>query len=265
MEMLAKLPAKLNENSGIELFPGKGIWVIEDNKNKDHLYAVDLKGNLVRNIEVKGGKNKDWEDLAQSPEGTLFIGDFGNNDNKRKDLVIYVIPSPSTLEGDEVKAEKITFRYPEQKEFPPRPNRRLFDAEGFFYWEGYLYIVTKNRTSPFDGRAYFYRLPAQPGDYQAQLMDSLVPCTNPKNCRITAADISPDGKTLALTSYGQLFLITDFDLEKPSEGKLEAVDLLWPTQMESVCFENNSSLLMSDEQSETKGRFLYRLDLTQPR
>jgi len=265
LEMLAKLPAKLNENSGLELLGTEAVWIIEDNGNKDHLYAVDLEGNIIRDLNVKDAQNEDWEDLAQDEEGNVYIGDFGNNDNKRKNLAIYLVRDPAGAERSSVQAEKIQFSYPQQKDFPPEAGRRLFDAEGFYYQKGYLYIVTKNRTRPFDGKAYFYRVPAKPGAYEAELLDSITPCTNPKNCRITAADISEDGKTLALMSYGQLFLITEFEPGRPSTGTLEAIDLKWPTQMESVCFEGNTRLLMSDEQSKTKGRYLYRLELNEPR
>lgn len=265
LEMLARLPSKLNENSGIELMESGGIWLIEDHGNRDHLYGLNFQGEVIRELKIRNGGNVDWEDLAQDPKGNLYIGDFGNNDNVRRNLVIYRIPSPARAEDPSIRAEKIKFSYPEQKNFPPSIERRLFDAEAFFYWDNQLYIITKNRSRPFTGEAYFYRVPATPGKYQAQLLDTLVPCTDPKNCIITAADISPDGKMLALLSYGRLFLLTDFDLESPSSGTLESIDLKWPTQMESVCFESNTSLLLGDEQSATKGRLLYRLDLEKQR
>ncbi len=261
LEMLAKLPAKLNENSGIELMENGGIWLIEDNGNRDHLYGLNLRGEIIRELKIRNGKNEDWEDLAQDEEGNIYIGDFGNNNNDRRDLVIYRIGAPDKATGPSIRAETIRFSYPQQKEFPPAKEYRRFDSEALFFWDNQLYIVTKNRTRPFDGKAYFYRVPAIPGEYQAELVDSLFPCPDPANCLITAADISPDGKTLALMSYGKLFLLTDFDLDAPSKGHLETIDLQWPTQMESVCFENNTSLLIGDEQSETKGRLLYRMNL----
>ncbi|MBT8292175.1 MAG: hypothetical protein KJN70_02785, partial [Eudoraea sp.] len=70
-------------------------------------------------------------------------------------------------------------------------------------------------------------------------------------------DISPDGKTIALLGYGRLWLITNFELSKFFDGELRTIDLGIRTQLESISFLNNKTLLLSDEQLKHRGRNLY--------
>jgi len=94
LQPITALPKKLGENSGITTIDGTTAWFIEDSGNQDKMYQVDLKGKLLKELKVKNAKNKDWEDLAKDNLGNVYIGDFGNNENKRKDLVIYKVPNP---------------------------------------------------------------------------------------------------------------------------------------------------------------------------
>src|SRR5690606_40774500 len=75
------------EISGVETVPGSAlIWAIQDSGNKNEIYGLSRNGSMKEIISVKGIVNTDWEDIAADNEGNLYIGDFGNNDNTRKDL-----------------------------------------------------------------------------------------------------------------------------------------------------------------------------------
>ena len=261
LTVLCKLPAKLNENSGLAYFGGDRVWIIEDNGNPDEIYAVNFNGELVKSYSVKDGKNHDWEDLAQDEKGRLFIGDFGNNDNQRKNLAIYMLPPPESEKGGKIKAQKISFAYPDQKAFPPKAKNRLYDAEAFFYHQDYFYLFTKNRTKPFSGESKIYRIPAKEGKQEAELLGSLITCETERFCKITSAALSPSGKTLVLMGYGKMWLIRNPQMDNLAVSELEMIDLKWPTQMESVCFKDENTLLISDEQSQTRGRYLYQYTL----
>jgi len=69
-------------------------WFIEDNGNSDNIYKTDFEGNIIQQFDVKNAKNTDWEDLCKDNSENLYIGDFGNNANDRKNLVIYKAANP---------------------------------------------------------------------------------------------------------------------------------------------------------------------------
>ncbi|CAM4113877.1 hypothetical protein ZORO111903_01635 [Zobellia roscoffensis] len=258
---VTKLPKSLEENSGIAAYNDNSAWFIEDSGNDDIITKVDYRGEVLKELKVKNGKNKDWEDLTEDKKGNLYIGDFGNNNSSRKNLVIYKLPNPEYEGGDHITAEQITFRYPEQKKFPPKKNERLYDAEAFFHYNNYLYIFTKNRADPFTGESLVYRVPDTKGDYEAEFLGKITPCNDWDTCRITSADISPDGKTVALLSTGKIWTISNVDLEDLPNSTLEEIDLLVRSQLESITFIDNTTLLLSDEETKTDGGNLYKYEL----
>ena len=257
LQLIADLPSSLDENSGMAVFNDSTVWIVEDNGNGDNIYKVDYKGKIIQELDVKNAKNRDWEDLTTDATGNLYIGDFGNNDNDRKKLAIYKLPNPETEPGEKIDAQKIKFRYPEQKKFPPKKKNRIYDAEAFFHYDGQLYIFTKNRADPFTGKTSIYRVPDKKGNYKAKLVDTLTICLDWGTCRITSADISPDGKTIVLLGYGKLWKLTDFELDDFSGLTIEQIDLGIRTQLESVCFANAHTLLLSDEKRDKEGGNLY--------
>lgn len=261
LNLITELPEKLKENSGMVSYSGSSTWFIEDNGNSDNIYQTNFQGDFTKQFDVKNAKNVDWEDLTKDKEGNFYIGDFGNNDNKRKNLTILKLPSPEIEKGDKINAQTIKFSYPEQLKFPPKKNALLYDAEAFFHFKKYLYIFTKNRTSPFTGETLIYKVPDQPGNYEAELIGALSLCTDWDTCRITSAAISPDEKTIVLLSYGKLWTITEFSGDNFSKGKLKEIDLGIRTQLESVCFKDANTLLFSDEVRDNEGGNLYSYTL----
>ena len=254
---ITKLPKKLDENSGMAMGKDSTVWLVNDSGGADKLYQINFEGKYVKQLEVKNAKNKDWEDMARDKDGNVYIADTGNNANKRKDLVIYKLSDPDEEKGDKIKAEHIEFSFPEQNKYPPKKSKLLYDTEAIFYAKDSIYLITKNRSHPFKGEALIYRIPAKKGKYEATFLGAFIPCTEFSVCKITAADISPDGKTIALLGYGKLWLFTNFELSKFFEGELRTVDLGVSTQLESISFLNDKTLLLSDEQLKHRGRNLY--------
>ncbi len=252
-------PSRLEEVSGMEIGQNH-VWVIEDSGNKDKVYQIDRKAQILKELKVENAKNEDWEDLALDKNGNLYIGDFGNNLNKRENLVIYKV-SASELNKKKPKAEKIKYKYPEQKDFPPKKDSLLYDTEGFFHWNDSLYIFTKNRTRPYNGQTLVYRIPGEKGKHDAELLAKIKLCEDQDRCSVTGADISPDGSTIALLSYGFVFLITEFELSNLNDFKIETIDLKYRSQTESISFLNKNTLLIADEENNTNGRNLYLLSI----
>lgn len=259
-EVLFDFPDALSENSGIALLDDT-IWAVADSGNPAVLYGFDRKGNQMKSIDIKA-PNKDWEDLTTDAAGNLYIGDFGNNKNKRQDLVIYKVAAQD-LNKTTASVTKTEFYFPEQQDFPPKKPNRIFDVESFFEYRGNFYLFTKNRSSAFDGSSMMYRVPNQTGRHAAQKMGSFTTCDNFNHCAVTSAAISPDGKTMALLSADYVWLFTDFKSDAFLGGNVRQINLGHFSQKEGLCFDGNGQLLISDEKTGRNGGKLYRLPLSE--
>ena len=226
------------------------------------MYCIDSLGQTKRVIHI-GFKNRDWEDLAQDSEGRFYIGAFGNNGNKRKDLKVLIIPPPDSISDRVVLPETIEFSYEDQKEFPPDRSVMNYDAEAMVVKGDYIYIFSKNRAVPFDGTTNMYRLPRQPGKYVAKKMGSTITANGPRMENwVTSASISPDGTKLALLTQSKLYLFVDFEGDDFFGGSKVEFLLNDFTQKEGVAFSDNNTLYIVDERTDNFfGGKMYRYKL----
>lgn len=259
LKVLGTLP--VDEVSGIEYTDGK-LWTLEDHGNKNKIYRIAPDGTLQQQLTLKGVKNNDWEEITSDRQGNLYIGDFGNNDNDRKDLAIYKVDK-NQLEGHEAEVSVITsFYYPEQKEFPPKKSERFFDVEAFFKHGGNFYLFTKNRSSRFNGDLFVYKVPNAPGYHEAKRIGVLNTCGMYKKCAVTAADISPDGKSAVLLAGDRLWLLTGFGTDDFGNAQMQEYLLDHHTQKEGICFKDTDTLLITDEKNKRGGGNLYEVKLS---
>lgn len=254
---------KAEEVSGIEMIPGSHyMWAIEDHGNANKIFAFDNSGKTIREVELSNVKNNDWEDIAADNAGNLYIGDFGNNDNDRKNLAIYKVDR-ELIESPSVDVSSVTrFHYPEQKEFPPKKSARIFDVEAFCEYNGNFYLFTKNRSSRFDGSLSVYKVPNKAGDFAAQKIGTLQTCSQYKKCAVTGADISVDGKTIVLIASDRLWLLTGFTENDFSNTKTEMFELGHYSQKEGICFKDDNTLLIADEKDDNTGGKLYSVSIS---
>ena len=253
---------KLKEASAIEVTSQSDLgWVIEDSGNKNVVYGLNAKGEIAQAILVENAANVDWEDLASDESGNLYIGDFGNNDNKRKDLCIYKIDAASLKNSTAEASYKVSFYYPNQKEFPPKKSELFYDSESFFEYKGNFYIFSKNRSKGFDGTVLVYKVPNKPGNHAAEFLGQFISCDSYQKCAITAADISPDGKKIALLSSNKVWILSNYKGDDFLKGKMEMFELNDVTQKEGICFKDDKTLLIVDEKSKKTGGNLYEIKL----
>lgn len=237
---VGKLPkGRVVESSGFALADAHGdLWTHGDGGNTASLYKVTPQGDLLTTLDLTPLTNNDWEDLARDEQGRLYIGDFGNNQNKRRNLAVYRLAGPDLRQVDTIR-----FRYPDQRAFPPRKAARNFDCEAFFYAQDSLYLFTKNR-----GKSHYtklYVLPARPGFHVAALRDSAR-----INTWITAADLSPDGRTVALLGYGHVYLIERQPGRRLFDGRKSCLPIPTTGQAEALAFLTDTDFVFSNE----KGR-----------
>lgn len=262
LKKIFSFPKNLKEVSGIEADTNSNrIWVLQDKGNEAAIFSLDSSGKIVQTIQINNVQNNDWEDLSKDANGNFYIGDFGNNDNIRRDLAIYKLDAAQLESASANVSQKTTFYFPEQKEFPPKKSERIFDVESFFILGDYFYLFTKNRSANFDGTTVLYQVPNQSGNHAAKLIGQFKTCGIFKQCAITSAAISPNGSTVALLTSTSVWLFTKFSSNNFLSGKVQEIDLHDFSQKEGLCFVNNSKLLICDEKDKKSGGNVYELDL----
>ncbi|WP_203255929.1 hypothetical protein [Hyunsoonleella ulvae] len=244
LKVIADLPKNLKEASAIEKVTHSDIlWTIEDSGNKNNIYGVNLKGTIVRDIDIKNASNIDWEDLTSDKDGNLYIGDFGNNSKNRDDFTIYKV---SNLNKDKTKAGRINFMLP--KHVKPK------DFEAFFIWKDYFYIFSKEHKT-----SMLFKVPNKIGLHTATLVKSFN--LDGKNHRITSADISNDGKTIVLLNHDKLWKITNFNDDYFFEGRIEELKFDHNSQKEGICFKDPNTVYITDEKTKGEGGNLYEFKI----
>jgi hypothetical protein len=259
LTLIADLPRDLREVSGTEIVPKSAfIWMVNDSGNKPVLFGLNNKGKIIKEITIKA-KNNDWEDLTSDEKGTIYIGDFGNNSNKRKNLSIIIVEQ-NELDEKKAEVDEISFKYPNQYRFPPKKKEMYFDTEAFFYFNKFLYILTKSRVKGNYGKTTLYKIPAKKGNYTAEIVDEFKSC-NDLECWITSADISPNGRKVVLLSQKNVLIFSDFKGDKFLSGNVTAINLKHRSQKESITFKDNNTVFITDERAHGAGGNLYELKL----
>ncbi|MDZ7896748.1 MAG: hypothetical protein U5N85_01780 [Arcicella sp.] len=227
----------VNEGSGlVRSTKDSTLWTLNDGGGKTEIYEIDKKGKLLHTLPIPNSKNQDWEDISRDEKGNLFIGDFGNNENTRKDLMIYKFP-----ENQPDKLEKIKFHYTDQKAFPPNKKDQNFDCEAFFALGDSLYLFSKNRG---DKSVKLYAMPSRAGEYGLIPKDKIFIKT-----MVTGAAISPNNKTFALLTYGKVFLFY-IDNQGISFKKPMLCVKFAQKQTEGITFLTDETMMISNEQGE---------------
>ncbi len=232
VERVASIPSEINESSGLALAGSGEFWTHEDGGGRAALFKFDLDKGLLKTLEFENLRNTDWEDLAQDTAGNIYIGDFGNNFNDRKNLRIYKYnPYQEIL-------DTIAFHFADQDSFPPPKGEMNFDTEAFFWSKGRLHLFSKNRGEKC---VKHYILPDQPGVHEALPIQEIY-----LKAMITAADISPDGSSVALLGYGKIYL---FKMSK--DGLLlnpdRCINFARGGQSEALVYFNDDDMLISNE------------------
>lgn len=260
VNIIADLPRTLHEASGIEKLNNSDfIWMINDGGNKSILFGLDSLGTIKKQIKIKA-KNHDWEDLTKDKSGNLYIGDFGNNANKRKNLVILKVNNDSLKSSNAIGVKQISFYYPEQKEFPPSLNKMNFDSESFVHYNDSLFIFTKSRSKNNYGKTNLYKIPAIKGHHKAQFISSFTTCTD-YGCWVTSADINEAENKIAILTEHSVWIMSNFYSSNFFSGTAKKYPFEHHSQKESVIFKNDSTLYITDERSGPKGGNLYEFSI----
>jgi hypothetical protein len=190
------------------------LWVNNDSGNEPKTYAINTHGKVLASLRIEGVANHDWEDLAAfSYQGQpyILIADIGDNDANRQHHFIYIIKEPDTSAikmGARLTVKpvwSITFTYPDGKHDCESVAVDMVNQK--------ILLLTKREKAPL-----LFELPlfAQ-GQHVATELGAIKPLHRASRRHFslwelfnlatmpTGMDISPDGKSLVVITYGSAY------------------------------------------------------------
>ncbi len=252
----------ISESSGLvasRQTPG-AYWTHNDSGGGPFIYSFDTRGNSLGIFQVTGAQSRDWEDISlgpgpQSDKSYLYIGDIGDNNDARADIVVYRVPEPALTAdtrklskkspGTTEPAEAIRLRYPDGPH----------DAEALMVHPvtGHIYIVIKLVIA--DPAVYEAAPPFTPGKTITMTRIGTVHVPSLFGGVVTGGSISPDGRRVALCDYFQGYELVlpagSNDFNDIWKQKMIGFDLGKRKQGESIAYRNDGKALLAT--SEGKG------------
>lgn len=204
-------------------------WTHNDSGDGPFIYAINTRGNSLGVFRVTGANARDWEDISIGPgpqrnRTYLYIGDIGDNGEKRTDIIVYRVPEPdlkNVAKGSTkakplttAPAEAIRLKYPDGKH----------DAETLLVHPttGNLYIITKVAFA--NPVVYEASAPLVPGKAITMKRIGEVHVPSIFGGALTGGSVSPDGRKVALCDYFQ-----GYELVLPARSK--NFDDIWKEKM----------------------------------
>jgi hypothetical protein len=215
----------INESSGLVASrrnPGL-YWTHNDSGDGPFLYCLGNRGESCGTWSVAGAENRDWEDIAAGPGPVadrpyLYVGDIGDNLGDQQQVTVYRVPEPEvrpeqattnrSAPATTEQADVLRLRYPDG---PHNAEALLVHPQ-----TGDLYVVAKEAAPA----VYVARAPLRAGAVNplVQLAVLSVGAGDARTGLVTGGDISPDGRHVALCTYGD-----GYELEVPSGASFDAV------------------------------------------
>lgn len=204
----------VTESSGLSASECQDVlWTHNDAGNDALIFALGLTGKHLGTWKVEGAQSVDWESIAthrgENGECSLLIGDFGDNDESRREVAIYRVPEPAvSAEAASsgaarplmtAKAELMKYTYADGSQ----------NAETILVHpqSGDIYIVTKEKSGP----AAVHRIKQQYGSSEILKTEKVASVSVPSTPEglITGGSFSPDGTRLMLcdTKGGYEFVL----------------------------------------------------------
>jgi len=222
----------LRESSGIVASrrnPGL-YWTHNDSGNPAEIFLIDRTGKDYGTWRVPAATNIDWEDIAVGPgpdksRTYLYLGDIGDNAQRRRDIAVYRIPEPAAESrgGATEPAAVFRYRYPDH----------AHDAEALLVHPetGAIYVVVKAKGQDVD--TVVFKAPAQRSGAAPVTLERIAKLDLPPEFdltaltgRITGGDISPDGTRMVLCDY-----VRAYEFVLP-EG--QPFDTVWQQNLEVI-------------------------------
>lgn len=223
------------------------LWTHNDSDGEPVLYAIREDGTVVTAIRLRGARAVDWESLAlgpcpAEPADCLFVGDLGDNAERRPHGVIYYLPEPdaealSRPDGI-ADARGVQVRY---REGPRDVEAMAIDPAGR------LHLITKGRSGPIE-RYVIPRHALRRDTLSVTAVETLPIAPQRMLGRlVTGTAYAPDGRRVVVRTYTELYF---FDTSP--DGRWRLIDRpcwlgLTEPQGEGTDFLDDDTVLLTSE------------------
>jgi hypothetical protein len=210
---------RISESSGIAVsVKHEGVLYTHNDAGHEPLvFALGSQGQTLATFDLSGAPAADWEDIAVTSDGRVWVGDIGGNPDGRSSVSVVTFVEPDELQDGEPQWTAFELAYPDGAH---NAEALLVRPHSFR-----LYVVTKERA----GTAGVYVAPrglAAVGTNDLERLRFQVPPS------ITAGGFAPDGSgRLAMRNYKRAYLYERLrdeprPVELPSMAKGESLALL---------------------------------------
>lgn len=208
-------------------------------KSAPLVFAINQNGQLLSTLLISGVRQRDWEAITHlklNGHPTIVVGDIGDNRDTWPDYRLWFVPEPTTLEPNSAQRPTalLRFRYPDQTPSPRKQGGYSggHDAESLVYdaRDQQFLILTKREkparlfTVPLSARVtlsdqgsirtqlrhapvvtaqFISQLPTLPAPDLVSWL--LHPFTSPYADQPTDLALAPDGRLLAVLTYGAVY------------------------------------------------------------
>ncbi len=228
------------------------LWTHNDSGNEPVIYALGKTGKSLGSWRIAGVENTDWEDIAEYKDSKgkcfLYIGEIGDNEQKRSVHEIYRISEPTIEAGNGSENKSILstpvdgtirFSYPDGNH----------NAESLLVHPdlGDIYIVTKRVNGP----AGVYRVKPDFDSKSVLIAVKVADISVPSvpNGFLTGGDISPGGKRVVLCDYfgGYEFTLAEksSNFDDVWKQKSAVIDIGQRDGGEAVCYSADGNSIFA--------------------
>jgi hypothetical protein len=171
-------------------------WTFNDSGNAPLVYAFDEDGQPRGTFQVTNATNVDWEamqlGLDENGSYALYIGDVGDNKQRRRESVIYRVPEPEPVAAGEQAIARATAPAMAFKFVYPVAARNV-EAMLVHPKTGEIEFISQDVT----GFSLVYRHPLPLDSEHTAALDLVgivdARALGPRDGQVTDATISPDG------------------------------------------------------------------------
>ena len=201
--------ARLSEVSGVQRSGLSDVvyYVHNDSDNEPVVYVTDAQASVLGSIRIAGVQATDWEAIAGARLNGIahiVIGDIGNNNLPPNDLRLQIVEEPdfSNLNmgfNIEVNSREVGVSYADGSS--PDAEALFIDGDN-----DTVIVVTKNEQNTTEQSIWRGSLSTglSEGDLVLEFFGLVPLADQPLTNAITDIDIHPDGRQIALLTYGSI-------------------------------------------------------------